>query len=44
MDYTGIEQTAKEALKHPGILGMKFGVRRTPEELGHDSIIKEVEP
>ena len=44
MDYEGVEQQVKNVLNHHGILGMKLGVRRTPEELCHDSIIKEVEP
>lgn len=29
-------------LKHHGIKGQKWGVRRTPEQLGHKPPIKEV--
>ena len=36
MDYEGVEQQVKNVLKHHGILGMKFGVRRTPEEFCHE--------
>ena len=35
MDYKGVEEKAKDALKHHGVKGMKWGVIRTPEELGH---------
>lgn len=33
-----------EFLAHYGVLGMKWGVRRTPEELGHRVQKKEREP
>ena len=29
---------------HYGILGMKWGVRRTPEQLGHKTKVKDLEP
>ena len=32
----GTEQTLDEVLEHYGILGMRWGVRRTPEQLGRD--------
>ena len=36
MDYTGVEQQAKNVLKHHGILGMKWGIILTPEEFCHE--------
>lgn len=34
--------TRGDLLKHHGIKGQKWGVRRTPEELGHKPPVKEV--
>lgn len=35
INTSGINETFEEYLEHHGILGMKWGVRRTPEQLGH---------
>lgn len=35
MNYYGYEFNKLEDMLHFGIKGMKWGVRRTPEELGH---------
>lgn len=32
---SGINESFEEYLEHHGILGMKWGIRRTPEQLGH---------
>lgn len=32
---SGINEAFEEYLEHHGILGMKWGIRRTPEQLGH---------
>lgn len=33
VNFTAVDET--DAMKHHGIKGMKWGVRRTPEQLGH---------
>lgn len=35
INTSGINETFEEYLEHHGILGMKWGIRRTPEQLGH---------
>lgn len=39
--YVGNGLYSDGALRHYGIKGMKWGVRRTPEELGHKKSLKE---
>lgn len=35
INTSGINETFEEYLEHHGILGMHWGIRRTPEQLGH---------
>lgn len=41
INYDHLNEVYDDYLEHYGILGMKWGVRRTPEQLGHTTPTKE---